>query len=188
MGFIMRRCCCFPVYPLEDAMRRLSSLLVLLAILAWAFPAQARFDPRFSWRTIETAHFRVHYHNGLEAIAPRAAEIAEEAHRQLAPALLWQPADKTELVLADVSDLPNGMATPFPYNRMVIYLTPPLEQPFSLTGREDWLRLVIVHEYTHILHLDAAHRLPAWLRRVLGRTYFPNALQPQWLIEGLATY
>jgi hypothetical protein len=175
------------LFALEVVMRPLL-FLALLASFAWALPVEARFDARLSWRTMETEHFRVHYHNGLEAIAPRAAEIAEEAHRQLAPALLWQPADKTELVLADVSDLPNGMATPFPYNRIVIYLTPPLEQPFSLTGQEDWLRLVIVHEYTHILHLDAAHRLPAWLRRILGRVYFPNAFQPQWLIEGLATY
>ncbi len=169
-------------------MRLALCLVLTLLLLPAAALAQVRFDPRLDWRTLETEHFLVHFHDGLEQTAVRAGEIAEEAHRQLTAELGWEPAARTHLVLADVTDAPNGLATPFPYNRMVIFLTPPLEQPFSLTDREEWLRVVIVHEYTHILHLDTVRRLPAVLRRVFGRVYFPNALQPQWIIEGLATY
>lgn len=150
--------------------------------------ADSRIDPRLRWQTIETEHFLVHFHEGLEALGPLAARIAEETHRRLVPELGWAPADKTHLVLADVVDAPNGFSTPFPYNRILIYLTLPLEQPLSLTDREAWLRLVITHEYAHTLHLDTVHGLPAWLRRVLGRVYFPNLYQPAWGTEGLATY
>lgn len=159
-----------------------------LALLLTAAPAESRLDPRLEWLTLESEHFSVHYHPGLAEIAPLAARIAEEAHLRLAPEMRWLPAGKTHLVLADVTDAPNGFSTPFPYNRIVIFPTPPLEQPFSLTDQEDWLRLVITHEYAHTLQIDTVHRLPAWLRRVFGRLYFPNFLQPAWSIEGAATY
>jgi len=62
------------------------------------------------------------------------------------------------------------------------------EPGFGTTRYDDWLRLVITHEYTHVLQLDMASKLPLALRSIFGRLYFPNALQPEWLIEGLATF
>jgi len=170
-------------------LHRLVPSILLLALVFFVPGAEAaRLDPRLSWQTLETEHFIVLFHPGAEKLAPTAAAIAEEAHAQLAPELHWAPWEKTRIVLADVADAPNGMATPMPFNRIVIYLTPPLEQPFAITDREAWLRIVIIHEYTHILHLDSVFRGPAVLRHILGRLYFPNAWQPLWLIEGLATY
>ena len=163
-------------------------LICLLACLCVPAPGEARLDPRLQWSTLETPHFLLLFHDGGEEIAHRVARIAEEAHQRLAPALRWEPAAKTRLVLADVSDAANGLATPFPFNRIIIYLSPPLEEPFSLTDAEEWLRVVITHEYTHILNLDNVQQGPANLRRILGRFYFPNIFQPNWLIEGLATY
>jgi Zn-dependent protease with chaperone function len=160
--------------------------ICLLASLGAPTPGAARFDPRLQWSTLETSHFLVLFHAGGEEIAKRAAVIAEEAHQRLAPELRWQPAAKTRLVLADVSDAANGLATPFPFNRVIIYLSPPLEEPFSITDTEEWLRIVITHEYAHILHLDNVQQGPAGLRRIIGRFYFPNIFQPNWLIEGLA--
>jgi Tol biopolymer transport system component len=171
-------------------MKRFSLLLLLffLAFLGAPAPGEARLDPRLKWSTLETPHFLVLFHDGAEEIAARAASIAEEAHQLLAPELHWQPVAKTRLILADVSDAANGLATPFPFNRIIIYLSPPLEAPFSITDEEEWLRIAITHEYTHILHLDNVQQGPARLQNILGRLYFPNAFQPTWLIEGLATY
>jgi Tol biopolymer transport system component len=163
-------------------------VLFFLAFLGTPAPAEARLDPRLQWSTLETPHFLVLFPAGGEEIAGRAASIAEEAHLLLAPELRWVPAAKTRLILADVADAANGLATPFPFNRILIYLSPPLEAPFSLTDDEEWLRIVIIHEYAHILHLDNVQQGPALLRRIFGRLYFPNIFQPNWLIEGLATY
>jgi hypothetical protein len=41
-----------------------------------------------------------------------------------------------------------------------------------LVNYDDWLRLVITHEYAHILHLDTAAGLNLALRRVFGRVPF----------------
>ncbi|MBE0503590.1 MAG: PD40 domain-containing protein [Desulfuromonadales bacterium] len=163
-------------------------LLFLFLLLGVPAPGESRLDPRLQWSTLETPQFLVLFHAGGEVLAARAATLAEEAHAILAPELRWQPAEKTRLILADVSDAANGFATPFPFNRIVIYLSPPLEAPFSITDTEEWLRIVITHEYAHILHLDNVQQGPALLRRIFGRLYFPNVFQPNWLIEGLATY
>lgn len=163
---------------------------MLAALLLPALPAQAKFDPLFSWTTIETPHFLVHYHQDGEATARRAAAIAEDVHGRLAPRLRWEPKERTHLVLVDAMDDANGFATPMPYNRIVVFLTRPLGQPgLGATRYDDWLRLVITHEYTHILQLDmTTGGLGSALQAVFGRMYFPNLFQPSWLIEGLATY
>jgi hypothetical protein len=170
-------------------MRRLAGLWCLLGILAVAVPAAAKFEPDLRWSAGETEHFRVYWHQGGEETAARAAAIAEEAHRRLTERIGWSPKGKTALVLADVSDAPNGYATPFPSNQVVIYLARPLEAPgFGAVHRDDWLRLVINHEYAHVLQLDMVRGFPKVLRHLFGRLYFPNSVQPMWLIEGPATF
>ncbi len=171
-------------------MRR-SFWMALAATLIWLWgtPAQAKFDPSLRWTTLTTQHFLIHHHQGEEAIAARCAVLAEDIHGRLAPRMGWTPRERTHLVLVDAMDFANGFATLFPANRIVIYLTPPLgETGFGMTPYDDWLRLVITHEYTHILQLDMVDYLPRYLRMILGRFYFPNEFQPLWLIEGLATY
>lgn len=151
--------------------------------------AAVSYDPALTWRTLNTAHFRVHFHDGEEVLARRTAAIAEDVHRRLAPRIGWTPDEAVDIVLTDRVDVTNGAASVFPYDQIVIFVTPPDE----VEGLEDhggWLETVLTHEYTHILHLDRADGAPAVLRRVLGRNVwlFPNALEPRWLIEGLATW
>ena len=162
--------------------------VVFLSLLA-AVSAHAKFDPVHRWRTLETAHFAIHFHEGCDELAGRAARVAEDAHARLAPRIGWEPRARTQLIIADDSDAASGWASPYPYNQIMITPTPPLgEFGLGTTRHDDWLRLVITHEYTHVLQLDMAARFPLALRSVFGRLYFPNALQPEWLIEGLATF
>ncbi len=149
----------------------------------------AKFDPSFRWTTLETPHFLIHYHQGGEEIANRTARIAEDVHARLVPRIQWTPKSKTHVVLVDATDEPNGMASVIPYNQMIIFLTHPLgEIGFGTTSNEDWLRLVLTHEYTHVLHLDMVSRVPKTIQSIFGRIYFPNMWQPILFIEGLATY
>ena len=162
--------------------------VVFLSLLA-AGSAAAKFDPAHQWRTLQTPHFIVHFHEGCDELAGRAARVAEEAHAQLVPRVGWTPREKTRLIIADDADSAGGWASPYPYNQIMITPTQPLgEFGLGTTRHDDWLRLVITHEYTHILQLDMASRLPLGLRSIFGRLYFPNSLQPEWLIEGLATF
>ncbi|MFZ5863982.1 MAG: BamA/TamA family outer membrane protein [Nitrospirota bacterium] len=168
----------------------------ILASCALVVLPDTKYPPSLTWRTIATEHFVVEFHQGEDALARRVADIAEDAHRRLVPILHWEPAAPTHLVLSDTSDDVSGAATPIPYNVMYINLTPPVGSMF-LINYDDWLRLVITHEYAHILHLDTAGDVPGGLRRVFGRVPFvlfpflstiPNLWQPIWMVEGLATY
>lgn len=144
-------------------------------------------DPAIRWHTLETPHFRVNYVEGYEAIAQRAAHFAEEAHVKLASRLQRQSTMRTEIVLLDSQDTTNGFAFPYPNNQIQIYLTPPDQD--MLWGKYDsWLRHLIIHEYTHILHLETTDGISEWVNRLLGRALFPNLTVPNFLIEGLAVH
>src|SRR5512139_608844 len=102
-----------------------AGILALLLCLPAARPAFAKFDPSFVWTTLETPHFLIHFHQDGEAVARRAAAIAEDVHRRLAPRIKWEPKGKTRLVLVDAADEANGWASPLPYNVIYLYLTHP---------------------------------------------------------------
>ena len=151
--------------------------------------AFAKFDPVFTWTTIETPHFEIHYHQGEEELAKRAAVIAEDVHTRLVPRVKWDPKGRTHIVLVDAMDESNGETTPQPYNHITLFITQPVGLPgFGATAYDEWLRVLITHEYTHILHLDMVTGIPEIIQDVFGRIYFPNALEPVWMIEGLAVY
>jgi hypothetical protein len=156
-------------------------------MLVWH--AAAAVDPDLPWRSIESEHFQVHFAAPNQSAAERTIVIAERVHQRLAQELQWSPAEKTHLVFSDESDYANGFATVFNINRSVLFMAPPT----GVGGLEDfdnWLDLLITHEYTHVLHLDKAAGAPLIMRGVFGRflLLFPNVFEPSWIIEGLATY
>ncbi len=176
------------ITPYSEAVLKKILLLCSILILHASF-ASAKFDPAFTWTTLRTPHFYIHYHQGEEEIAKRTAVIAEDVHVRLVPRIKWEPKGRTHLVLVDAEDATNGLTTPFPYNHITLYLTQPVGAPgFGTTAYDDWMRTLITHEYTHILHLDMVHGSTEVLQDVLGRLYFPNLFEPIWMIEGLATY
>jgi len=146
-------------------------------------------DPDLNWKTIENKYLYVHYAQGNKAIAERVLAITESTHLRLTKELNWAPKNKTHLVLSDESDQPNGFASPLFFNHTVIFLAPP-SSVNTLEDFDDWLTTVIVHEYTHIIHLDKTAGAPEYLRKLFGRFFFlfPNLFQPSWIIEGLATH
>src|SRR5688572_18829243 len=101
---------------LSSMTRRIASIL-LLSIVALDAGA-ASYPPDYRWRTITTAHFRIHFHQGEEDLAQRAAAIAERVHSRVTPLLDYEPASRTDIVLTDNVDVSNGSATPFPTNRI----------------------------------------------------------------------
>lgn len=163
-------------------MRRAAVAALLLGAAAGA-RAQP-YDPSFRWRTLETPRFRVHFHQGEEALAQDVAREAERAHALLAPRLGWAPR-RTEIVLSDDTDDANGLATPLPYNTIRLYAVPPPALS-ELHDYRDWLRQLVQHEYAHVVHLDMVGGLPALVNRVFGKLWPPNGLTPSLLIEGLA--
>ena len=169
----------------------LALAIQLLVIAVCVGPSQAqRVPPDEPWRTFETEHFRVTFPEKLEDLARRVADRAEWAHARLSKHFVRGPQGTIDLVITDHADVANGYATPFPSNRIVLYARTPVDS-FLLGYFDDWLELLIVHELTHIFHLDRTGRYN--LRWLFGRIPtpvfgFPAFATPRWVIEGIGTW
>ena len=161
--------------------------LVALLIAAVALNTYAA-DPSLSWKTHESEDFLIHYPEKLSHFVSKVDLLSAKSHEDLSPYFNWQPKSKTHVVLLDEVDQANGFATPIPNNNMTLYMQPPTQG--ELLVYDDWLAMLIHHEYTHVLHIDKVLDIPSFLRRIFGRfiLLFPNALHPNWFQEGLATY
>lgn len=164
------------------------SKVILVALLVSVLPQRvvALDDPALTYHTIETPHFFVHYHSGLEDLATKVAITCEEAHKVLVPLLDWVPA-KTHVNVTDKSDVANGSANVFGRNLINVYGMAP-EADSVLGFYDDWIRVLVYHEYVHILHVDTKGPLFGYLNAVVGKVFAPNQTLPRWYIEGLATY
>jgi hypothetical protein len=91
-------------------------------------------------------------------------------------------------VLVDQNDVANGWATPLPRDTIAIYAVWPSGSDELKT--DDWLRLAVTHEFTHVVHLDRSEGAMRLVRNILGRhpLALPNVFLPIWQIEGLAVY
>ncbi len=165
---------------------RTAHCCLLLAALLWASPALAG-DASLRWRSVDTPHFQLHYPQGLEAVAWRAARLCEEAWELLTPVMQHRPAGRIQVVLQDFGDSANGSATVVPYAKIALLAAPP-----SLDGNlgdyDDWLRLLVFHEFTHILQLDPISGVPSAINAVLGRVMAPNHNMPSFVLEGGAVW
>ena len=105
-----------------------------------------------------------------------------------------------EVVLVDNLDLANGMATPLPYNLILLYGVEPASAA-SIADYDGWLRTLFIHEYAHILALDYRRGYSKVMRALFGRVgapftvtsaipWFlaapPNIFLPPWVHEGLS--
>jgi hypothetical protein len=162
----------------------IAALLAALAICLCVRPVRAG-DPRLAWYTLQTPHFRVNFHSGLEPIARRAAFIAEDVYRVVGQHLDQRPSEVVEIVLTDDTEFANGLAGAVPYNAIRLFATAP-DDMSALADYDDWLSELLTHEYTHIVHVDNVSGLPALLNKVIGKTAIPNQWQPRWILEGLA--
>ena len=166
-------------------LRRLA-VAALAVAAATAAQAQPMADPRQPWQTADSAHFRVHYRASQRTQAEAVARAAERIWPQVTQALAWEPRRRTEVVVYSEFDLANGFTTPLPYSLMGVFLAPPDDG--QLLDNSAWLDLLLVHEFTHAVHLDKVRGAPRVLQAIFGSVpwFIPNLFQPGWGLEGLA--
>ncbi|MFQ5585986.1 MAG: BamA/TamA family outer membrane protein [Thermodesulfobacteriota bacterium] len=138
----------------------------------------------------------------MKEVGDKAAHIAEDIHMNLSSDFQWSPREKTHIVLIDNTDFANAFATVLPYNIMYIQVVPPMAD-MTIGEHDDWLRLVITHEYAHILTMDPVRGYSKVMRNIFGKpvpgfdllsflTFIiatpPNVLLPSWWLEGMATW
>ena len=182
---------------------------IFFFLLACSSAAWPQNHPELEWQLLETEHFRVLYHQGLEGAAARAAEVAEQAYGPVTRLYGYEPGSKVRIILKDHDDYANGAA--FFFQDTIEIWTTALEHDYELRGTSDWLRNVITHEFVHIVSLGAARkgpqRVPALYLQYFGYQReknrpdvligFPDWLAsyplmtiavPHWFSEGVAQY
>ncbi len=165
---------------------RACAIALVAFFAAWLTPRSARAgDPYLEWYTLRTPHFRVHYHGGLDELAQRTATWAEQIHRVLVPELGWEPRELVHIALTDTSEFANGSATPLPYNTIRLFATAP-DDMSPLADYDDWIGMLLTHEYAHILHVDHTAGFSAVVNAIFGKVLLPNGAQPRFITEGLA--
>ena len=150
-------------------MRRSDLILFLgLCPVGWAIAQLQTYNhPELAWRSIETDHFFVHFHQGTERTAALTAKIAEEIYEPITSLYRYTPDGKIHLIVRDHDDDSNGAA--FYYDNKIEIWAPALD--FALRGTHNWLRDVLAHEFSHMISLGAARKMP----RQIPAIYF------QWL-------
>lgn len=144
--------------------------------------------PSADWRTIETAHFRVHFPAPFAAWATRAASALEGVHGRVSEYVGFEPSRRIDVVVSDPEADSNGAAFPFlDHPRIELWATPP--DPESGLGEfRDWTELLVTHELAHIVHLTRPRNRPGALERLLPLPIGPVFWNsPRWIAEGYAT-
>ena len=164
------------------------ALAAILGLLAVPVIAGAQV-PWGDWRTLETAHFRIHYPAPFEAWARHAAGGLEDVHARVAALVGWSPPRPIEVVVSDPVADANGEAIPFLDRPEVLLWTSPPESESSIGEFGDWMEMVATHEVAHVAHLARpAEGWTAALYRLSPAPFGPLALgSPRWLMEGYAT-
>lgn len=166
---------------------RVAATLATIVLAMWGRGVAAQGVYSEPWHTIETDHFLVHYHASIADLAPDVAAMCEAAHEALTPIVAAPPTRRTHVVLTDDVDSANGSATVLPRNLMRLFAVPP-DSKSTLGHYENWLWNLVLHEYTHVLHIDTMGGLFRALNAPLGKRFAPNQQLPRWFIEGLAVH
>ena len=176
--------------------------LIFVLCTSSALTNAAQVGTSFKFSTIETDHFTIHFHQDLIDVAKKVAKIAEITHKALTEEFGWIPSEKTQIVLIDNSDFANAYTTVLPYNTIYVHVVPPSIE-MTIGEYEDWLKVIIVHEYAHILTIDPSRGYSKVMRKIFGKpipgndllslilfivTGPPNVFLPPWWLEGIATW
>jgi Tol biopolymer transport system component len=141
--------------------------------------------PEVHWLTLDTPHFHIHYYDDERPFAEHAAVIAERAFRLNTRYLNWLPSGRVNLTLEDQTDFADGFASSVPENFIFGFGAPPGSLD-ELNDFDDYLKLLITHELTHVVHLDTILGFARLYNAIFGKLYSPNLSQPNWFVEGLA--
>ncbi|PRX27442.1 hypothetical protein BX659_11631 [Orenia metallireducens] len=155
-------------------------ILVLINISMTAFAASI-----FDWKTYETDDFIVFYQEGYEYQAEQTLYYLEKYHSKIDSVTGNDKNFKTCIVLQDMGLEVDGEADPLPVKISIVTNNP---QMGPLLSYDSWLRMVSVHEYTHISQMTNTKGTASVLTKIFGNFFSPNRHSPIWVLEGITVY
>ncbi len=131
--------------------------------------------------------FFIHFKEEDLTFVKKAIEVLKADTRKVTGYFRHAPKKAIHIFLRNDKTLANGSARVFPRNIIVLYTSPPTGRHY-LVNRDDWIRGLIIHELTHIVHMDMTAGVLKGIETVFGTIGKLGGLVPIWFIEGLATW
>ena len=158
-------------------------LLITYVASAQTLPILSQNPTSLRWYKLSTPHFRVLYPTGFDSTARRMANQLERLYEPASASLEKRPRP-IAVLLQNQTTNSNGFVTLFP-RRSEFFSVPP--QDPGLLGTYNWLDLLAVHEYRHVVQNDKALQgYGRVLYTLLGNTglFLPLFTVPDWFAEG----
>jgi hypothetical protein len=162
---------------------RLSRFALLLVL--WTALSGTACGETSKWLEISTQHFTFVFQPQDLGVARHLSSFAEDVYKDVTGYFGWRPRH-VEAVIRSTSDAANGFFA-FGPKRLNLFIAPPTETLISAYS-QDYLRNLLVHEFTHYVHLTQPYGAGSldWL-------FGPDAAQmnlwylPGWVVEGITT-
>lgn len=166
-------------------------LLTALLLLVLPVTARAQFvaRPHLDWRTVETAHFVVHYPAQYREWTQAVVARLESARTAVGDLIGFVPAQRVQVLVDDPTNVSNGFALPFVNQPTMVFFPVPPSPRQSIGNSRDWGELLAVHEFAHLAHLARPSRRRFDPFRLLPVHVGPIVRGvPAWVTEGYATF
>ena len=134
------------------------------------------------------ANIEFHFRQKNFPLVRKIIGILEKEGVELFDYFSYRPSSTIHIILEEDWTRSNGSASLFPDNIVTIITFPALDGSF-LSGKDDPIKNLVVHELAHIAHLDQAYGINRFLGRIFGSfgKLMPTVV-PRWFSEGLATW
>ncbi len=159
-------------------MKKYILFIVLVFFLVNLFSYHSILD----WRYIKDDRFIVYYPQGQYLYAKYSLNSLKEYAGEVDNITGNDRKQKLNIILQDTGEFYNGSASPIE-NKLKLFLNTPSTHG-SFTSQE-WLNMLVIHEYTHHSHLTNAKKYPLLFSKIFGNVFSPNLYSPMWIVEGI---
>ncbi len=160
-------------------------ILLISILVSFVYAQDIYHDSKISWDTIKSEHFNVHVPTEHIKLGIRITDICERVYPFVSKSLDYNP-KLTHVIVHTENDESNGITSSFPW-RMELFVTPPQS---NITGKNiTWLENLILHEFTHIVHLRKHKGISSLTKPFFGEfNAIWQMITPGWFTEGIATF
>ncbi len=162
--------------------------ILILSIICTSFlEAQTtlpNLPPSIKWKQINTPHFKIILPEGFETQGQRMANTLEHLYEPVSKSLNANPR-KISIILQNQHAISNGFVTLGP-RRSEFYTMAP--QNYNFAGTNDWLDMLAVHEFRHVVQYDKSRtgftKFVGYLLGEFSRNATASGSVPSWFWEG----
>ena len=165
----------------------LSTIFLLFVLLSITVKAQVVLDNAphsVKWYQVNTDHFNVLFPENFDSEAMRMANTLEHLYIPVSKSLKIRP-KKVDILFQNMNSIANGFVALAP-RRSEFYTMSP--QNYNFLGTNDWLDMLAVHEYRHVVQNDKSNvgfnRFVYWILGEYALSGMGFASVPNWFDEG----